>query len=71
MTATAESLGKPLALHLLTRSEQDAAFTSMDAVLDAARAGKFSAAELAKRLCAETRRDYLFLLEEPRASRWD
>lgn len=42
MTALAESLGNSLADHLLKQSEQDAAVTPMDAVLDTARAGKFT-----------------------------
>jgi hypothetical protein len=34
--------GDSLAAHLIKQSEQDAAVTPMDAVLDAARAGKFT-----------------------------
>jgi hypothetical protein len=43
MTSTSETLGRFLAGQLLKQSEQDAAVTPMDAVLDAARAGKFTA----------------------------
>jgi hypothetical protein len=42
MTSTSETLGKFLADQLIRQSEQDAAVTPMDAVLDAARAGKLA-----------------------------
>ncbi|MEX0806761.1 MAG: hypothetical protein WD688_26090 [Candidatus Binatia bacterium] len=43
MNASLENLGKSLAGELLKQSEQDASVTPMDAVLDAARAGTFTA----------------------------
>ena len=43
MNDSLENLGKSLAGELLKQSEQDASVTPMDAVLDAARAGKFTA----------------------------
>jgi len=43
MSASLENPGQPLAEELLKQSEQDAPVTPMDAVLDAARAGIFTA----------------------------
>lgn len=42
MTTSTDKPGSALAKQLLARSEQDAAITPMDAVIDAARAGKFT-----------------------------
>ena len=42
MSATSDKPGTALAAQLLKQSEQDAAITPMDAVVDAARAGKFT-----------------------------
>jgi hypothetical protein len=42
MSSTSDKPGAALALQLLKQSEQDAAITPMDAVVDAARAGKFT-----------------------------